>query len=315
MACCYIAAICVSRLLKACKFLDLDFGIQLNENIDPTKPLGIVSQERQSQAPASTASSSITLSLAGLTCASCVQTVTTALEAINGVEEARLSLLTQEAVVFSSGEDLSPARLIEAVQRAGYDCFEGARAYQESLEIIQFKAELKTLRNSFLGFLCCGATIQIVYQLMEVMKSLGGRRWSRSLAVQSDLVIVGVAIFCQWEYAYWIYEGSWRILRAGHFNMNSLITLAASLGICFSITDLAVVGASANISYATSVTGLTMVVTLGRYLEVLSRRHGSQQLEKLYKSLSNPDLVRMHPSNKVRAIHSSAAVRMSSLIV
>lgn len=61
-----------------------------------------------------------TLSIQGMTCASCVRRVEKALKKVDGVEQANVNLATEQAVVESSAP-LDRAALVKAVERAGYD--------------------------------------------------------------------------------------------------------------------------------------------------------------------------------------------------
>ncbi|KJV44693.1 copper-translocating P-type ATPase [Acinetobacter indicus] len=61
-----------------------------------------------------------TLSIQGMTCASCVGRVEKALKKVDGVEQANVNLATEQAVVESS-VPLDRAALVKAVERAGYD--------------------------------------------------------------------------------------------------------------------------------------------------------------------------------------------------
>lgn len=59
-----------------------------------------------------------TLSITGMTCASCVRHVEKALSSVPGVSQADVNLATEAAHV--QGENLNPAALIRAVEEAGY---------------------------------------------------------------------------------------------------------------------------------------------------------------------------------------------------
>ncbi|RZI48521.1 heavy-metal-associated domain-containing protein [Lactococcus kimchii] len=60
-----------------------------------------------------------TLKISGMTCDHCVMHVTEALEAVNGVEKAKVSLKKEQAVVkFDAPADL--ASMKAAVEEAGY---------------------------------------------------------------------------------------------------------------------------------------------------------------------------------------------------
>lgn len=59
----------------------------------------------------------VILTVEGMTCGSCARTVEQALRSVPGVRNAQVDLTTSRAVVSGLAE---PARLLEAVQAAGY---------------------------------------------------------------------------------------------------------------------------------------------------------------------------------------------------
>ncbi|GIW15484.1 MAG: hypothetical protein KatS3mg063_1337 [Tepidiforma sp.] len=61
----------------------------------------------------------IELSITGMTCDHCVNAVTGALKSVPGVQDAVVSLAEKAARV--TGENLDPAKLIEAVKEEGYE--------------------------------------------------------------------------------------------------------------------------------------------------------------------------------------------------
>jgi copper chaperone len=61
-----------------------------------------------------------TLKVKGMSCGHCVQTVQTALESVEGVEEARVDLREARAVVDFDDERTTPLDLARAVTDEGY---------------------------------------------------------------------------------------------------------------------------------------------------------------------------------------------------
>ena len=61
-----------------------------------------------------------TLAVQGMTCNHCVMRVTKALEGVDGVKSAKVSLEQNEAEVVFSGDKLDAEPLIHAVEEAGY---------------------------------------------------------------------------------------------------------------------------------------------------------------------------------------------------
>ena len=62
-----------------------------------------------------------TLNVEGMMCQHCVAHVTKALEGMNGVEKAEVSLENKNAVVEFDPAQTNPAALIEAVEDGGFD--------------------------------------------------------------------------------------------------------------------------------------------------------------------------------------------------
>jgi copper chaperone len=63
----------------------------------------------------------IEFAVQGMTCESCVNTVTEALKAVDGVKLAQVSLSEERAQVTFDAEKTSSERLKQAVERAGYE--------------------------------------------------------------------------------------------------------------------------------------------------------------------------------------------------
>jgi copper chaperone CopZ len=72
--------------------------------------------------PAQTAPavSTVTLTVEGMTCASCAVAVRTALKNLDGVRDARVSVEEKRAVVDYDAAKVTPQQMVEAVNRLGY---------------------------------------------------------------------------------------------------------------------------------------------------------------------------------------------------
>lgn len=297
MACCYIAAFCVGQLVKTCQFLDLDQSIRYNDDqISVQDTQGFDHNENSPSAQHS--STSAILSITGLTCSACVHAVTEALEKADHVREARVSLQTHEAVVVSDDQPLDPSQLVRFVQQAGYDATEGPRSPAELAELLQLKAETEILRKSFSGLLQYGGVAQTLSYVAS-FASNNRSNTARILAEALNLLSLLVVLSCQFLHVKWIHEDSWRLLKNGSLNMNSLISFSTILGLAFSILDLFISSLQESTSYGMTTLGLTLMVIAGRYLEVLSRRQASKHIVQLYKSFTAPEYVKLHPEGKV----------------
>lgn len=64
--------------------------------------------------------SSVTLTVEGMTCASCSVSVRTALKKLDGVREARVSVEEKRAVVDYEPTKVTPQKMVDAVNKLGY---------------------------------------------------------------------------------------------------------------------------------------------------------------------------------------------------
>ncbi|MCL6517883.1 copper ion binding protein [Alicyclobacillus sp.] len=62
-----------------------------------------------------------TITVKGMTCSGCVNSVTKALQRVAGVQEAKVDLAGQKATVTFDESKTSVAQLKEAIEDAGYD--------------------------------------------------------------------------------------------------------------------------------------------------------------------------------------------------
>jgi copper chaperone len=62
-----------------------------------------------------------TIKVGGMSCGGCVKNVTGALEGLDGVQKAEVSLEQAQAVVSFDGTKLQRADLMQAVEDAGFD--------------------------------------------------------------------------------------------------------------------------------------------------------------------------------------------------
>ncbi|MBP7490091.1 MAG: heavy-metal-associated domain-containing protein, partial [Azospira sp.] len=72
-----------------------------------------------SQSPAAPSSSRLDLPIAGMTCAACSARIEKVLNRLPGVE-ASVNLAAERASVALSGEETTPQRVVEAIEKAGF---------------------------------------------------------------------------------------------------------------------------------------------------------------------------------------------------
>lgn len=298
MACCYIAALCIGSLVKACQFLDSDDNIHYNEDGGSKLVQSNPIPNGKAEGPVKSQSnpSTMVLSLSGLTCAACVSTVERVLSGIPHVQHARVSLPLQQAtIVAQDGYSLDEENLIGAVMSAGYGAEKGPRPPKEIIDMLQSRQEVAGLKTSFVNV----ARYTLLIHLAGYATSRCLRLWPHSGSGLLHLWLpLALAADCQFRYVSWIHSDGWKSLRYGAPNMNTLVSLSVCLGLSFSLVDLLVQGPAAS-SYHGATVGVTLVIMGGRCLEALSRRQSSKDLIAVYKPLVELDFARLSSTGQV----------------
>ncbi|PRE09370.1 heavy metal translocating P-type ATPase [Burkholderia multivorans] len=113
------------------------------------------------------AAATVLLDIDGMTCASCVSRVEKALAKVPGVTHASVNLATERATVEASA-DVSAARLVEAVEQAGYQAtpIESARAVATS-EPVDHKAS-RSVELDIDGMTCASCVSRVEKALAKV---------------------------------------------------------------------------------------------------------------------------------------------------
>ncbi|MBM3313711.1 HAD-IC family P-type ATPase, partial [candidate division WOR-3 bacterium] len=206
----------------------------------------------------------VTLSVGGMTCASCVATVEKALNRLPGVKSATVNFAIEKAIVEFDPKVSPVATLEKAVTDVGYDIRHDEASGEDRTE-----AELRHASNRLVWAWILG----LAPMLLMVLHSLG---WFH----MPGMVGIGVA-FCAavlfgpgWS----TLRGAWGSVRAGSASMDVLIVLGvtAALG-----SGVAVLAGLPVKSFADA-GGMVMAVFLtGRYIEARAKGRASQAIKKL----------------------------------
>lgn len=294
MACCYIAASMIAFIINTCDALNVDINLQYNESLDPNdKP----EHADDDAFPLEERSGPTVISIGGMTCAACTGNVETALLKLEGIQRVLVSLPFQEARVVHDA-DVSKDAMISAIEDAGYDAKIGQRAPTQRIETLQQSQELSLLSRSFSG----SSLLSTLLFALGTGADLVG--WSSyleriltPLGRQGILLLLTMTI--SYHYGSFIHKSAW--ISATHLtvNMNTLISVSTTLGISISALNIAVQGPRTAFTYFQTVAGLIMIVTAGKYLDLLSRRRATDTFVGLYSLLQKSASVRIS-GQKVR---------------
>ncbi len=240
-------------------------------------------------APAATESA--TLTIEGMTCASCSRRVERALAATPGVIAASVNLATERATVTYSAQDVKPSDLIAAVERSGYGATqrlaeptvaadEGALAAEESAEESAEKsaADETTLRRT---------------------RELRRRRDKLLVGIALSLPVVALSMFFMDRFPaenllllaltapVWGYVGAdfhrtaIRVVRHHGANMDVLVSLGSTAAFLLSVVATFVPQIAGGMTFYDSAALIITLIYLGKYLEARSKGQVSEAIAKL----------------------------------
>lgn len=211
----------------------------------------------------------------GMSCASCVSRVQHALQAVDGVSQARVNLAERSALVLGSAQ---PQSLIDAVTRAGYS----AEIIEDDVkrrEKQQQSAQAAVQRFRWQAALALALGIPLM------LWGMVGDNMMLSATNRSGWLMVGVVTLLVMALAGGhFYRSAWKSLRNRTATMDTLVALGTAAAWLYSMTvnlwpDLFPMAAR-HLYYEASAM-IIGLINLGHMLEQRARQRSSQALEKL----------------------------------
>lgn len=228
-----------------------------------------------SQLPASDAGDSYQLLIDGMSCASCVGRVQSALQNVPGVSQARVNLAERSALVLGTA---SPQALIDAVSNAGYAA-EIIEDETERREKQQQSAQSATRRFRWQAALALALGIPLMGWGMI------GDNMMLTAENRSGWLIVGVLTLLVMIIAGGhFYRSAWRSLLNRTATMDTLVALGTGAAWLYSISvnlwPERFPMEARHLYYEASAM-IIGLINLGHMLEQRARQRSSQALEKL----------------------------------
>jgi P-type Cu+ transporter len=229
--------------------------------------------------------SETTLSIQGMTCASCVNRVERALKQVEGVLEANVNLATEKATVRYLSNGVRPSQFRQAIEGAGYGLLD--TQVGENREDTERKArqeEIRSLRRAVLISALFALPLAIIAMLPLLWQP--AQVWFEHLLPMTtwNWIMFVLATPIQFGPGLRFYRTGWKALRAGSPNMNSLVMVGTSAAYVYSL--LATVAprlfpaGTANTYFEAAGVVITLVL-LGKYFEALAKGRTSEAMKKL----------------------------------
>jgi len=224
----------------------------------------------------------VTLPVQGMSCASCVNKVQTALSNVPGVMGADVNFATEKATVEYISGQVTIRDLSKAVEAAGYKILEVEEGDIVEKEKAAREAEFKKLKHKFTA----GLILVIPLFIFVHWDKLGlSRIWA--LSKQADFFI---QLLFQTPIQFWVgwqfYRGAWAAATHKTSDMNTLIAVGTSAAYLYSLLAtffpwmFAAKGLFPEVYFDTA--GAIMVlILLGRLLEARAKNQTSEAIKKL----------------------------------
>jgi Cu+-exporting ATPase len=251
--------------------------------VDPAKarPQDLVSAIRDTgyEVPVEKA----TIPIEGMSCASCVARVETALTAVPGVLSASVNLAAKAGTVEYLPGIADSEALRAAVAGAGYavpriEAGEDPLALQERMQREEERSLLARLR--------VGVALGVPLFLLAQWEMIAGSARIPFSPFFGALIQLLLATPIQFYSGSRFYRGAWAAAKHGTTDMNTLVALGTTAAYAYSLVAtffpgiFAVRGAAAHVYYDTSA-AIVVLILLGRYFEARAKGKTSDAVKKL----------------------------------
>lgn len=211
----------------------------------------------------------VTLAITGMTCAACSSRVEKGLKKVEGVIDANVNLANEKATVLFDETKTSSEKLIERVEKTGYqaEVYEAKSVEEEKAEK---EKQYKQQREAFL----IGAVISVPFLVQMIGDFTGNQQLMMPGWVQFLLATI-VQFTIGWRFI----RGAYNSIRGGSANMDVLVAMGTLSAYLYS-TVLLFQGATSGFYFEASVVIITLII-LGKLLEARAKGRTSEALKKL----------------------------------
>jgi P-type Cu+ transporter len=259
--------------------------------------------------PAIPTTSVVEFTISGMTCSMCTQAINRALQAVQGVEQASVSLSTNQAVVHFDGSFITVEELKETIEDIGYDVTDSMEVTVDDATgsadvgqatspsnmmnpdrldrlLQQQQEQVDKRKRSFILSLVGTVPILLLTMVLPHFQSLKLVQWLQQPIVVfhhefvlEALILWALATPIQFGCGYPFYKSSYYGLRQRVMGMDVLIAVGTSSSYVYAVWA-ALAGGMEYHFFETSAV-LICFVLLGKWMQTLAVRRTSQALTRL----------------------------------
>ncbi|MHC1684661.1 MAG: heavy metal translocating P-type ATPase [Clostridiaceae bacterium] len=223
-----------------------------------------------------------TLKIEGMTCAACAKAAERAVKKLDGVASANVNFATEKLNISFEPNKVKPSDIKKAIEKAGYKALEEEVSVDSDKEKKQH--EIKSLWNRFILSLVVTVPLLVVsmghmlgYMLPAIIDPMvnPANFALLQLVLATTVVVIGYRFF----------EVGFLSLFRGNPNMDSLISVGTSAAYLYGLFAVYQISIGkheyAYSLYFESAGVILTLITLGKYMEAVSKGKTSEAIKKL----------------------------------
>ena len=229
--------------------------------------------------------SETTITVQGMSCASCVSRVEDALRDVDGVLSADVNLATDRASVRSVPGTAQPADFTTAIRDAGYDVVDTSGTEDRSdVEKKAREEEKRTMKGRFFWALFFALPVFVLE--MGVMHVPAMDAWVSGHVSTQTLyyILFALTSVVQFGPGLYFYKHGWPALKNLSPDMNTLVMIGTSAAYGYSVVATFLPSVlpegTVHVYYEAAVTIITLILA-GNYMEALAKGRASDAIRSL----------------------------------
>nr|WP_320050802.1 heavy metal translocating P-type ATPase [uncultured Desulfuromonas sp.] len=212
-------------------------------------------------------SSEIQLSLSGMSCTNCAQTIEKGLNAMDAVKSAQVNFASEIVTIHYDGDQLSVEDLIAKIDSLGFHA-------SANLEPSDQKEPLSE-KTPFI----VGVVFTLPLFLLSMARDFGIiGPWSHALWINWLFLLLATPV--QFYTGAGFYTGAWRSLQNRSANMDVLVAMGSTIAYLYSVIVLLFPASGDHVYFETSAVIITLI-KLGKLLEARTKGKTGAAIRKL----------------------------------
>ena len=220
----------------------------------------------------------VSFNITGMSCANCSNTIEKTLNALDGVKSAMVNFASEKAHAEYDSAKISPAQMIEAIEKIGYGASEIQSRDNKSAEDEKQKFSRKLGLSALISaLLSLPLVLAMIFQMIPAATFKNFADWLHNPWLQ-----LALATPVQFIIGFRFYKNAWKALKVKSAGMDLLVALGTSAAYFFSVYAgfIQPHQGGHQLYFEASAVVITLVL-YGKYLEALAKTKTSDAIKKL----------------------------------